>query len=174
MKTNAKHPARKNEARESGEPRGGRRIQRVSFAEVVKLSRAAVKKMKAGMFTPDVLVGVGRGGWTPSVIVSNLLRNPRLYSVKCEYYDSRDNATAEPRISQTAGLQVKGKRVLIIDEVADSGGSLRAIAKHFKTLRVKEFKFLVLHWKNCAAFAPDYWGARADAGAWLRYPWDVE
>ncbi|MFH0973941.1 MAG: phosphoribosyltransferase family protein [Candidatus Micrarchaeota archaeon] len=157
----------------SGKPRGGRRVKRVSFAEVARLSRAAVRKMKADGFKPDVLVGVGRGGWTPAVIVSNLLRNPRLYSVKCEYYDERDLPVAKPRISQTVGLRVKGKRVLIIDEVADSGGSLRAIARHFRSLGTKEFKFLVLHWKTCAKFEPEYWGERTDGALWLKYPWDI-
>ncbi len=163
--------------RAKAKPRGGRRerrARRVSFAEVVRLSRAAVRKMRADGFKPDVLVGVGRGGWTPSVVVSNLLRNPRLYSVKCEYYDERDNPIAKPRISQTVGLRVRGKRVLIVDEVADSGGSLRAIARHFRSLRCREFRFLVLHWKACARFEPDYWGARAAAGDWLKYPWDVK
>jgi hypoxanthine phosphoribosyltransferase len=171
-----KKRGRKKRKASKRKPRGGRRILRVSFGEVVRLCRAAVRKMRASGFAPDVLVGVGRGGWTPSVIVSNLLRNPRLYSVKCEYYDERDNPIATPRISQTVGLQVKGKRVLIIiiDEVADSGGSLRAIARHLRSLGCRDFRFLVLHWKSCARFAPEYWGARADGAVWLRYPWDVE
>ncbi|MEM0475591.1 MAG: phosphoribosyltransferase family protein [Candidatus Norongarragalinales archaeon] len=155
-------------------PRSARRVRRVSFSEVVRLTRAVVRKMKAEGFKPDVIVGVGRGGWTPSVIVSNLLRNPRLYSVKCEYYDENDEPTKRPRISQTVGLRVKGKRVLVVDEVADSGESLRAIARHFRTLGASELSFVVLHWKYCARFTPEYWGARTPAGVWLRYPWDVK
>ena len=129
--------------------------------------------MHAEGFNPDVLVGVGRGGWTPAVIVSNILKNPKLYSIKCEHYDVNDKPMKSARISQTVGLQVKGKKVLIIDEVADSGGSLRAIARHFKSLETSDFRFLVLHWKKGAAFTPEYYGAKVGK-RWIKYPWDVK
>lgn len=78
----------------------------------------------------DVIVGVARGGWSPTRIMSDLLENPELANVKAEFYLGVAKTKSEPVITQPVSVSVRGKKVLIVDDVVDTGKSLRLVRLH--------------------------------------------
>lgn len=123
-------------------------------------------------FRPDVIVGVSRGGWVPSRVLSDLLENANLVNVKVECYVGIAQAMANPRLTQCLSADVDGKKVLVVDEVADSGRSLQLVVDHVREKGAQQIKTAVLYLKPRCAFQPDYYAAQT--GCWVVFPWEIK
>jgi hypothetical protein len=65
---------------------------------------------------------------------------------------------------------MKGKKVLLIDEVADSGDTLKHAIEHVENLGVEEVRSAVLHYKPTSIVVPDYY--MVETTSWTVYPWE--
>jgi uncharacterized protein len=123
-------------------------------------------------FKPDAIVGVSRGGWISARILSDLLDNPNLFSVKVESYLRIGESKSLPALTQVLSGDVVGKSVLVVDEVADSGGSLKLVTQHVRDRGAREVKSAVLFVKSCCAFRPDFF--EAETACWVVFPWEIK
>ena len=123
-------------------------------------------------FKPDVIVGVSRGGWLPARVLSDLLENPNLANVKTECYVGIGAAGNKPTLTQRVSANVTGKRVLIVDEVADSGGSLQLVKEHVQGQGATQVQTATLYYKPQSAFKPDYYEKETDR--WIIFPWETK
>ncbi len=123
-------------------------------------------------FKPDFIVGVCRGGWIPARVLSDLLGNPNLASSKAECYTDIGETTAEPNLSQSVSVDVRGKRLLVVDEVADSGKTLKLIVSHLKASGAGEVKTATLFYKSHSLFKPDFF--ERETSNWIVFPWDTK
>ena len=97
-------------------------------------------KIRISGFNPDVLIGMSRGGWLPTRILSDLLENPHIASVGVEFYVGVNETNAEPRLTQPLSINVCGKKVLLIDDVVDTGKSAMLTRTHIDSEGAKETK----------------------------------
>ena len=145
------------------------RFLRVSWAEAIRLSRKLAGKVKRSGFKPDVLVLVLRGGAVPGRVLSDELGNLCLHAMKIEFYTGLGETAKKPRVTQFPGVSVKGKKVLLIDDVSDTGESLLEAKKALKGAR--EVRIACLHFKPHSKLKPDYFVGKTSA--WIVYPWEV-
>jgi hypoxanthine phosphoribosyltransferase len=124
---------------------------------------------KAG-FKPDIIVGIARGGWLPARILSDLLENPEIADVKAEFYLSVAEAKGEPVITQPVSVPVRGKKVLVVDDVADTGKSLTLIQKHLKEKGAKNIKTATIYYKPWSTLTPDWFEKKTSR--WIIFPWE--
>ena len=85
---------------------------------------------KFAQFRPDVIVGVSRGGLVPAAIVAGRL-GARLVSAHASLYDDSKPAK-KLRQAPSVDLQgqgFQGMRVLIIDDISNSGATLDAVKR---------------------------------------------
>lgn len=76
----------------------------------------------------DVVVGIARGGLVPAALVAHQLHVP-LAMMRVNYRDDDNKPRAEvPKLLQGHDAEVTGKRVLLVDDVAVSGSTLRFAA----------------------------------------------
>ena len=142
-----------------------------NWKAIDSLSRQLAWKIINSGFKPQILVAVIRGGLFPALIISHELDNKELYAVKCIHYKDLKHQKAELVFQQDIPKKLcKGKRVLIIDEVADSGESLELIKKILKKQKPKSIKTAVLHKKSGSIHKPDYF--MEETKAWIVYPWE--
>jgi Predicted phosphoribosyltransferases len=66
---------------------------------------------------------------------------------------------------------VGGKKVLVVDEVADTGATLKLIVDLLNVMGVAEVRTAVLHVKSTSNFTPDYYVERVAEWVWISYPW---
>lgn len=123
-------------------------------------------------FRPDVIVGVSRGGWLPARVLSDLLENPCLANVKAENYIGIGKTRDKPALTQGVSVCVAGKRVLVVDEVADSGGSLKLVKAHILEQGALEVKTATLYCKPQSVFKPDFYEKETDC--WIVFPWEIK
>ena len=130
------------------------------------------EKILKSCFNPDLIVGVSRGGWVPARVLSDLLENRNLTDARVESYSSLDNHVDAPSLTQTVFPCVTGKRVLIVDDVADSGSSLNLVKGHVLGKDAKEAKIATLYYKPWSTVKPDYYEKQTKR--WIVFPWDMK
>lgn len=127
-------------------------------------------KIKKSGFNPEIIVGVARGGWPPARVLSDLLENPNLANVKAEFYLDIYKTIEKPRITQPISTSVKGKGVLVVDDVADSGKSLKLVREHLLREGASEVRICTLYYKPWSIVTPDYYMKKTEA--WVIFPWE--
>jgi hypoxanthine phosphoribosyltransferase len=130
------------------------------------------EKIRKSGFKPDIIIGVSRGGWPPARVLSDLLDNPNLANVKAEFYLGVAETKGEPIITQPISTPVTGKKVLVVDEVADTGKSLKLIKKHVIKKNAAEVKTATVYYKPWSIVKPDYYEKETDL--WIVFPWETK
>lgn len=120
-------------------------------------------------FQPDTLIAVARGGMTLAHALAMTLDIRNLQSIRIESYDGehqRDTLT----IRGECDLSLS-KKVLIIDDIVDSGQTLDALLKY---LRIRhpdiEFKSAAIYTKPSASIQPEY--SLHEATDWIDFFWE--
>ncbi|VVB91778.1 Xanthine phosphoribosyltransferase [uncultured archaeon] len=146
----------------------------VSWDEAYQLAKSLANKIKRSGFRPDMVIGVARGGFVPARIVCDILLQKDLTSIRVEHWGIASNlGKAKIKYSLPEEVDIAGKRILIVDDVADTGGTYAAILDYMKGKAPAEIKTASLHYKTCSSFIPDYWGEKQDSWQWIIYPWAV-
>ncbi len=118
-------------------------VQRIAldFKEVVSKIQEAVRKAK-----PQVVVGVARGGVVPAAIAA-ALAGAELGVIELSMYDESmppKKLREEPKLIRTSKLNLKSRRVLIVDDVVRTGKSLEKAKKLCEREKPANISTLVL------------------------------
>jgi uncharacterized protein len=127
-------------------------------------------QIRRSRYHPEVIVGVSRGGWPPARIMSDLLQNSNLANVKVEFYKDIGITSDKPKITQPVTSIVKGRRVLVVDDVADTGQSLVAVVDHLRHKGAKQVKVSTIYVKPKSIFHPDFFAKKTEK--WIIFPWE--
>ena len=128
--------------------------------------------IRKSSFKPDVIVGICRGGWPPARVLSDLLDNPNLANVRVEFYLGVAEARREPLLSEPLSFPVEGKKVLVVDEVADTGRSLKVVKDHILQKGAAEVRTATVYCKPWSIAKPDYFVK--EASHWVVFPWEIK
>ena len=142
----------------------------VSWDQSYHMTFYLFEKITNDGFYPEVIVGIARGGWIPARLLADFYGNRRTANIKIEFYDNTSRATEEPIITQEISENVKDKIVLVVDDVADSGKSLKAAVEHIKQMGPKELRTATLYFKRQSIILPDYY--IKETQSWIVYPWE--
>lgn len=149
------------------------RCELVSNEAVYDLAWDLAERVRASGFAPDLVVAVSRGGFTPARVLCDVLGIFNLTSIRVVHY--RAPAAMEPVASVRYPLcvPVEGQRLLVVDDVNDTGDTLRAARAHLEALGPREVRTAVLHEKLGSPVRADYAAGTIDEWRWLIYPWAV-
>ena len=148
------------------------RFESPTWSKIYRLMLSLGRQIVSADFEPDVVVGISRGGWLPARVLSDLLTNPNLASVKAECYVRIGEAKETPMITQRLMVDVTGKAVLVVDDVADTGKSLRLVKTHVLEQEASEVKTATLYYKRRSIFKPDFYAKETDC--WIVFPWELK
>jgi len=140
-----------------------------SYEEFVGDATALVYKIKD--FNPDTLLAVARGGLTLGHFMAQGMDTRRLFALNSIHYNNTQKLdTLE--IFNIPDLST-AKRVLVIDDIIDSGETLKEV---IKMLRVKyphcTFKLATIFYKPTAVIEADY--TLKQAYDWIDFFWEVD
>ena len=142
----------------------------LSWKDVYNLTLQLSERIVASGFAPDIIVGIARGGWIPARILSDVLYASTLQNIRIEYYTDVGARGKEPKITQPLSGSLKDRKILLVDEVADTGDSLYHAIEHVKSLGIEEQRTAVLHLKPTSRVIPDYYMVKTTS--WTVYPWE--
>jgi hypoxanthine phosphoribosyltransferase len=147
------------------------RFLHLNWDDIQSLTETLAQKIVASGFKPDLIVAVSRGGFDPARILCDQLSVRKLASVQLEAYDGMVKRP-EPIIVLPVNADVAGLKVLIADDVSDSGASLLKAKKHIEGKGASLVRVATLHIKPWSSFVPDYYAESVDA--WVVYPWELK
>ena len=147
------------------------RCELISFNEVLRLSKTLARKIKASGYMPDLIVAIGRGGYVPGRLVSDFLLFSDLTSMKIEHYTRAADMLEETRIKLPIPENIAGKKILIVDDVTDTGETLKLAVDYVLSLNTTNVRTAVLQHKTCSAFTPDFYAQKILKWRWIIYPW---
>ena len=120
-------------------------------------------------FKPEVIVAVARGGLTLSHALAEGLNIRAVDSIRTELYD-KDQKRENICIYGECNL-LSHKRVLVVDDISDSGDTLDAVMKKLRADNLHvEFKTATLFYKKTSIFKPDFY--INEATDWIDFFWE--
>jgi len=129
------------------------------------------RKMKRKRIKPDIIVGVSRGGLIPARILSGLLNNKNLSTMRVTFYSRPGITKKRPRIAEDLSTDINGKVVLIADDVIETGKTLRLTKNYLMSRGAKKAYIAVLLKKDRKTLIkPDFYSRTT--GKWIVYPWE--
>jgi hypothetical protein len=145
--------------------------QLISWDEAYNLSRKMARMIKSSGFRPDLVVAIGRGGYVPARIVCDILLHSLLTSIKIEHWDIAACKRPEALVRFPLAVDVSGQKILIVDDVTDTGDTLRAAIDYVRSLGACEIRTAVMQHKTTSTIQPDFFADLISEWRWIIYPW---
>lgn len=144
------------------------RFKVIDWKETIFLTMQLSKKVKESPFSPDVVVGILRGGAVVSRIVSDYL-GIDLYSMKVTLYENIEER-GKVEITQGLNVDITGKKILIVDDIVDTGKTFSAVENYIQEKASAQLKGAVIHIKPWTNYVPRFWIEQTKK--WVVYPWE--
>jgi len=141
-----------------------------TWDEIYEMLLSLAEKIQKDNFFPDLIVGICRGGWPPARVMSDLLGNPKLANIGVEFYVDVAKTRSKPVLTEPVSISVEGKKVLILDDVADTGKTLELVRDHLLNRGVKQVKIATIYYKPWSVVRPDYY--EKETRRWIVFPWE--
>lgn len=140
----------------------------LSWAEINNQVSCIIQQIAVDNWKPEVIVGIARGGLYPALLLSNYYNVP-MEVVKCQYRDG------DASYSITGELD-SNKRILVIDDINDTGATLDRIQQEWGPLWSSRVKVAVLYDNESSNFNEVDYSAvtinKANQDEWIVYSWE--
>ena len=136
-------------------------------------ARALAKLVADDGYRPDIILAIARGGLFVAGSLGYALSVKNLYVMNVEYYTGVDERLDVPVMlpPYVDVVDLRDTKVLIVDDVADTGHTLALVRNHCVT-EVAEVRTAVLYEKSRSVVDCEYVWKYTDK--WINFPWSTE
>ncbi len=150
------------------------RCRRATWTDVDRWADRLAETVRAADAVPETIVALARGGWVPGRLLCDRLGVHRLLSLRAQHWGV--TATRDGNAQLTEGLSgaVRGEKVLVVDDITDTGDSLRLAHEHVQAqgpTRLETAAFLHI---GHSKYVPTYFAEEIprDQWVWVVFPWN--
>lgn len=144
----------------------------LSWMDVLGLSLTLAEEIRRSK--PDVVVAVMRGGIYPALVITSRLGVERLYVLEYRKYSDEKpprELWSRPRLLRDEVPELGGESILIVDDVARTGSTLKAAKDLVESRGAGEVRSAVLVIRSRdMVYAPDYYAVYMRACP--IFPWE--
>jgi hypoxanthine phosphoribosyltransferase len=133
-----------------------------------EMSRALALKV-ARAYDPELVVGIATAGVVPAAVVSSIL-DREFHSIVVSRRYRAETVRETPAVLGSAPPEVRGHRVLIVDETCDSGATMRLAVAAIVNAGASQVRTAVCF--KTGSFEPDFHALATQSTIVL--PWDRE
>lgn len=148
-------------------------VELVSWSDVYARCRSIAHAVREQGIVPDLVIAIARGGFAPARILCDFLNVHDLASLKVEHYAGGAREKGDARMIFPVNTDIRDRRVLLVDDVNDSGGTLAVARPYLRELAPDRLHTAVLDQKQNSPEAVDLPGRLVTEWRWLTYPWAV-
>jgi len=127
-----------------------------------------VRTIRSGGRSFDLIIGIARGGIPVAMVIADQL-GVGIDIINVKSYTGI-SARKKPRIISTLTEDVKGKRVLVVDDLIDEGDTMTTVVSYLRRGEPKNLTTAVLFKKPWSRYEPDYFLEMLDE--WVVFPWE--
>jgi len=142
----------------------------LTWQQLHKDTFVLAKKIEASEEKPDLIVAIARGGMSIAQILSDFLSLPVATFTVSSYKDLRQKGPSD--ISFHVGGDVKNKRVLLVDDVSDTGKTFERGIQYLHELGVTSITTAALLVKPQSKYLPDFFVKKTSA--WIVFPYEIK
>ncbi|MDC7219614.1 MAG: phosphoribosyltransferase [Spirochaetales bacterium] len=152
-----------------------------SYNDIHRTVKILADKVMASPLKPEFMIAIGGGGFIPARILRTYLDIP-IFTVNIVLYEGKQTGEKGPQITQWLDKPdelLENRRVLIVDEVDDSGATVAFCKEHLSQHNPSEIGLAVLHRKNkpkkveLPQLVEHYFCGEELGDEWICYPWDA-
>jgi len=123
--------------------------------------------------TIEHVVAIARGGLIPAMLINQFLNVRRINSFGIEFYD-KSKVQRVPKVYQEITEWFDNEKVLIIDDIADSGTSMNIAIEEVirRGCNKNNIVTCTLHYKPRSINKPDFFYKTIDNDTWVAYPYE--
>ncbi len=143
------------------------KFYKVSWEQYEKDCLKLAKQLNGQKF--DKIVAISRGGLIAARILSDLLSIPISHITIESYQNLKQKKTVT--ITEVPSARFYRQRILLVDEIADSGKTFKRAVSYFKNFQLKKISTLALYIKSHCRPCPDYFANQIDA--WIIFPYEL-
>jgi uncharacterized protein len=150
------------------------RCRRATWADIERWADSVADRVRAADRVPDTIVGLTRGGWVPGRLLCDRLGVHRLVSLRAQHWGVTATRTGAASLTEGLSGPVRGRAVLVVDDITDTGDSLALVVAHVRDRRPTSVESATLLHIGGARHVPTYFGeeiARTE-WAWVVFPWN--
>ncbi len=148
-------------------------VKLVTWDEIVEWSWELAKKVESSGYSPDVIVGIARGGLVPARLLCDFLGIENFLSIQSQHWTEAAKVSEKALIKFPYAVDLSGMKVLLVDDIVDTGDSM-ILAKKFieENWHPRELRLAALQWiSSVAKIKPDYYAIEVREWVWFQYPW---
>jgi uncharacterized protein len=144
--------------------------ERLSWDGFGEAARDLARAIVADGFEPEVVVAIARGGLLPGGAIAYALGAKNCGALNVEFYTGVGEVLDAPEVLPPAldVTYLEGRRVLLVDDVADSGRTL-ALAVALLASSGADVRSVTIYTKPGSVAQPDYSWRETDL--WIDFPW---
>ena len=121
---------------------------------------------------PNIIVGIGKGGLIPGVILAESFECTLLnYGVRSYNGYSKENVVEYQPIEDFNVL--RDANVLIVDDIADTGTTFAYAVKKFRKNFCERITTASVFYKPKSEFKPDHIALETSNDIWIVQPWEL-
>jgi hypoxanthine phosphoribosyltransferase len=143
-----------------------------TWNQIYEMLLSQAQKILAQNYRPDIVIGIARGGLIPALILADLLETSEFATIQIEFYVDINQTNSEPTLKQPLTAIVAHKKVLVVDDIADSGESLKLAKTHLQDQGASKIKTATLYQKPQSTTTPDFYEKQTTN--WVVFPWDTK
>lgn len=140
--------------------------------DVFKLSQQILESQEAGN-TPkfDRIIALAKGGLTFSRSLVDFLDVKTVSSIQIEFYSGIGQTYKTPVITQSLPVSIKDEKILVFDDIVDSGESLRLAVEYLGHHGAQSITTSALIQKPQTKFKADFFVQ--ESKAWVIFPNEI-
>ena len=146
-----------------------------TWNEYIELNEELVYKVAKSGWDFDCLLCLSRGGMRPGDFFSRVYNKPLGILATSSYREAKGTVQSELDISDCiTGLNDLKGRVLLVDDMVDSGKTISEVIAHLKSRypAITEIRVAVLWWKAHSVLTPDWHCVFFDDNPWIHQPFE--
>ena len=141
----------------------------VTWNEYHSLSQLLAEKILSTNIALDEIVAIARGGLSLGLILTDFLQKPISTITIQSYTDIKKQGLV--RITSKLGKTIRGKNVLLVDDIADSGKTFARAISYLRAFRPNSITTAALFYKPHSSFKPDFFAKKTSL--WILLPHEV-
>jgi len=141
-----------------------------SWEEIYELCIEVSRQVKDSGYRPDVVVAIANGGLVPARIIADFIDQLNILVVKIKFYAGPGQKLEKPELVVPIQVDLHGSKVLIVDDVADTGESLIVAVDHVESKGAGEVRTATLFYKPWSKIKPDFYAKETEE--WIIFPWE--
>ena len=116
-----------------------------SWDDMAKYAKKTAEKIILNNYRPDYIIAIARGGVVPARLLCDHLYIKSFLSIKVDHWGVTATADGKAKLSQGLDLSLEGKKVLLVDDITDTGQSIELARDHILKLKpkFKEVKLII-------------------------------